>query len=538
MIKACVYGVVLLAITGQAIAAINTNPNNYFCNVVMKARMDANLLPWIYHPTKKINAATLVGTAVGVYQNGQVCHYGYGTTQIGNNTPPDKNTIFEIGSITKTFTATVLAIKALAGQLDSNLPKGAPQLNALVNIQAYNIYAQPGVPKRVILPGIYNQTTYGTLASFFAGFPDAPPGVNYLRYPSSLQAYNQRDFVLKFLNQNLINYQSTIGQYVYSNAAYGFLGELLMTLDYPAATLDWSTPTQFDQWMAKYIYQPLQMTCTSVVVPTHCNKETQGYLIISAQKIIASKPPWPWDPLGPAGNIRSNSANMIYYIQALLGEKHIVDENGQRVASVPPSLTNAMQFTQTQPQPFPIIDSYAKSALSWQVLSNPHFPQAPFKHPWFFKNGATQGFTSVLMLNPKNNIGVIFLFNSYNSLDASLGFRNLSLFATDIINQTPSLYTTTIRFSTTTSTPLLITAKNTPLWQIQPGKQQKIALPATTNTERHILTLTSHGQQCDIQVTEQGKWETLPGCSSFFMLTFPSKKNNGTLQINLTLINR
>lgn len=55
---------------------------------------------------KHRNQLNTVGMTVGIWKDGNSNVYGYGETQKGGGQIPDAHTFFEIGSITKTFTAT------------------------------------------------------------------------------------------------------------------------------------------------------------------------------------------------------------------------------------------------------------------------------------------------------------------------------------------------------------------------------------------------------------------------------------------------
>src|SRR5262245_42193293 len=50
------------------------------------------------------------GAAIAVYYNGQEYFYNYGLANKKNNQPVTKDTIFELASITKIFTTTLLSI--------------------------------------------------------------------------------------------------------------------------------------------------------------------------------------------------------------------------------------------------------------------------------------------------------------------------------------------------------------------------------------------------------------------------------------------
>ena len=60
--------------------------------------------------------------SIGVLKDGQTYTYGYGATQKKNGVLPDANTIFEIGSVSKTFTAQLLAYYVNSGKISLTDP--------------------------------------------------------------------------------------------------------------------------------------------------------------------------------------------------------------------------------------------------------------------------------------------------------------------------------------------------------------------------------------------------------------------------------
>src|SRR5690606_15437675 len=85
--------------------------------------------------------------AIGIINNGKTSSYYYGETEKGSKQLPDENTLFEIGSITKTFTATLLAYFAgqqvldLADPITKYLPDslaGNPDLQKITLTQLAN----------------------------------------------------------------------------------------------------------------------------------------------------------------------------------------------------------------------------------------------------------------------------------------------------------------------------------------------------------------------------------------------------------------
>ena len=64
-----------------------------------------------------IQKGNTVGLSIGILRKGVTHIYNYGETADGNKTMPDADNLFEIGSITKTFTATLLAYYVNEGKV-------------------------------------------------------------------------------------------------------------------------------------------------------------------------------------------------------------------------------------------------------------------------------------------------------------------------------------------------------------------------------------------------------------------------------------
>ena len=69
-----------------------------------------------------------VGLSIGIYDNGQRRFFNFGTTRIDGNTPPTKDTIYEIGPLAKTMTGQLLARAVVEGRasLDDEATKYLP----------------------------------------------------------------------------------------------------------------------------------------------------------------------------------------------------------------------------------------------------------------------------------------------------------------------------------------------------------------------------------------------------------------------------
>ena len=103
------------------------------------AQLDPNVAPVINAFSKQLstdlnNEGLHAGISVAVIKGNQVIWlsaYGYANT--GDNTPADTNTIYRIGSITKTFTATLLMQLVQEGKikLDDPVENYLPEIKNL-----------------------------------------------------------------------------------------------------------------------------------------------------------------------------------------------------------------------------------------------------------------------------------------------------------------------------------------------------------------------------------------------------------------------
>src|SRR5262249_45092444 len=81
------------------------------------------------------------GGALGVLQDGETQTAGYGVTNVENPLPVTPDTLFQIGSITKTFTATAAMRLAEQGRLDLDAPvrRYLPDLRLADDAAAANV---------------------------------------------------------------------------------------------------------------------------------------------------------------------------------------------------------------------------------------------------------------------------------------------------------------------------------------------------------------------------------------------------------------
>jgi serine-type D-Ala-D-Ala carboxypeptidase/endopeptidase len=181
-----------------------------------------------------------VGVAAGVLRGGQTWIMGSGTADPAGPSPPAANTIFEIGSVTKVFTATLLA-----GMVEDGL------LALDDSVQSY-------LPTGVELPVRGRPITLADLATHTAGLPRLPHG---FLLPSVLHRRNPYAwFTVEDLYAGLpaTRLRRAPGDRPrYSNLGYGLLGHVLAL----------RAGRDYEQLVQERICRPLELEDTHVSVP-------------------------------------------------------------------------------------------------------------------------------------------------------------------------------------------------------------------------------------------------------------------------------
>jgi D-alanyl-D-alanine-carboxypeptidase/D-alanyl-D-alanine-endopeptidase len=225
-----------------------------------------------------------VGIAVGVIDRGKTTIYRAGSS--GTSRALDEHTLFEVGSVTKTFTATILASMVLDGSVKLDDPV-ARYLPATVH-----------VPTR---DG--KQITLLDLATQHSGLPRLPTNMN----PSDSDPYAH--YSIHDLYTFLTSYQLTRdpGQsFEYSNLGVALLGDALANRAHAS----------YAHLLQTRVLGPLGMTETAISLSA---SEQQRFAVgHDADNEPVSG--WTFEAIAPAGAIRSTIADMLKYVRCNLGQ--------------------------------------------------------------------------------------------------------------------------------------------------------------------------------------------------------------------------
>lgn len=275
--------------------------------------------------------------------------------------------LFEIGSLTKVFTAILLADLALDGTLALDEP-----LQALL--------------PDVRVPARDGEITLAHLATHSAGLPRLPPGFTRraLRQRANPYAWLREEDVLAALERTRL--RARPGARVrYSNYGYGVLG----------IALSRRSGVPFEQLLERRVLAPLGLRDTGVDVPV-------ARLVGGHSRTGKPVSHWEGGAFAGAGALRSSAADLLRFARACL--KPPAEAPGPAIA-----LTLRPQRR---------LSRVSEIGLAWFLRRLPNGSTLAWH------NGATGGFRTVFGVVPDSQVAVIALANSARSLDR-LGVRLL-----------------------------------------------------------------------------------------------------------------
>lgn len=310
-----------------------------------------------------IQKGNTVGVSIGVLINDQIYKYDYGETMKGNHQLPNANTIYEIGSITKTFTATLLAGLVLQGKCNLDDP--------------VNKYLPDSIP--VLQKGDV-KITLKMLANHTSGLPRIPSDLFKIKNASFSDPYKNYDTVDLYHYLARVKLRTVPGtDYAYSNLGYGLLGTILERI----------SGLSYQDLIRKYICYPLEMEDTRIRLnDTRKNKFATGY---KANGQVAGH--WHFKSQAGCGAIRSTVNDLLKYLKA-----HLTNTTSTR-------LRKAFRLCEK-----PTFDMRTETiGLAWL--------QPDKMTDIWWHNGGTGGFRSYCAYNKNKNVAVVILSNTAISVD-------------------------------------------------------------------------------------------------------------------------
>jgi CubicO group peptidase (beta-lactamase class C family) len=305
-----------------------------------------------------IQQANTVGLSIGVFKNGQVNTYNYGETTRGNNKLPTANSIFELGSLTKTFTATLLAYYANEGKVKLADP--------------ITKYLPDSVAKNPALAGI----TLLMLSNHTSGLPRLPEDF-FSHVTDTLNPHKSYTKQLMFAYLKTCQLKSKPGElYGYSNFGVGLLGVILEKV----------SGKPFEQMVTEIITGPLGMASTV----QHLSPLLNTHFVSVYNEDGNQTPPWDLDAFAAAGALRSSVNDMLLYAKA-------------NMTMADTKLSKAIVLTHQI-----TYDKDTKVGLGWHII-------VANGVNYYFHDGGTGGCSTFLAFNIEKNIAVVVLSNAAES---------------------------------------------------------------------------------------------------------------------------
>ena len=315
------------------------------------------------------------GMAVAVTVNGQAYFFNYGVASREKNTAVSENTVFELGSISKTFAATLAAYAQVQGilSLDDHPGKYLAQLKGSAIDKAslldLGTYSAGGLPLQV--PDEISDMSQ--MMAWFQGWkPDAAPGA-----------------VRRYSNPSI--------------GLFGHVTALAMKSDFAGAA-------------ESALFPQLGLRHTYVRVPAGAQANyAWGYN--KANEAIRVNPGL-FD--AEAYGVKSSAADMLHFVQVNIDPGQLAAPMRRAVQATHVGYFEVGPMVQGlgwEQYPYPVtlerlLDGNSQSMI---MGANPArqfgVPRAPSAPTLFNKTGSTGGFGNYVLFVPEKRIGIVMLAN-------------------------------------------------------------------------------------------------------------------------------
>jgi CubicO group peptidase (beta-lactamase class C family) len=299
------------------------------------------------------------GLTVGILHDGRVETAGYGVTSLETKQPVVPETIFQIGSISKVFTATLVMTLVNEGKLDLDVPV----VTYVPDLPLADDMARRTITVRHLL----------THMGGFYGDRFDDHGIGDDALANAVAAFHD------------LEQQTAPGElWTYCNAGFDLAGR--------AVELILGQP--FEQAMSERVFNPLGLART-----TYFAHEAIRHSVAVGHTQVPNQPariadPWPIPRRSnPAGGITSNVAELLRFARA-----HVQDGELDGVRLLDAESARAMRTTQAQ------ADYRRTRGLGWNLRQAAGLTIA--EH-----NGGTNGFMSRLTTVPERGFAIAILTN-------------------------------------------------------------------------------------------------------------------------------
>lgn len=285
--------------------------------------------------------------------DGNVTYQNYGTFSFTDNRSADENSIFEIGSITKSFTGILMQIL----MNEHGISGDTPVTSYLQDPNALPTFNE-------------TQITFNHLLSHTSSLP---------RLAGNMSPATMDDPYKEYTNEQLYRFLSAVeitrepgSEFEYSNMAYMLLGNLAEKIG----------GAPYDELVQTYITGPLGMESTSRLVT-----DTDRFVAPTASGSVV--PNWNMDHMRGFGELKSSTLDLIRFVKA--GTEHI-------------QYPHQFAFEKSREPVITIQDNF-HMALGWFVATN-------HNDTIVFHGGGTGGYRTFAGYSAVTGISAVVFANS------------------------------------------------------------------------------------------------------------------------------
>jgi len=285
--------------------------------------------------------------AIALVKDGEVTFYGVSKQNDTISPILNQKNTFEIGSVSKGFTATILA-------------------NMVVNKDIKledNVFDYLSTKNK-------RKLNFISLANHTSGLPRLPTNLDLSKVDQSNPYVNYKESNLLEYLEHYSNNKSQQANYVYSNLGAGLLGYSLSQIK----------KVSYGDLLENYIFSKYNMMNSTVNRNNITSHLVEG-LNAKGEKV----PNWDLGVLQGAGAIISNTEDLSKFLTAQF------DESNTELALTRQKTHKA--------------NNNMSIALGWHII------ESESHDDWVWHNGGTGGYTSSIALNTKTKNGIIILSN-------------------------------------------------------------------------------------------------------------------------------
>ena len=296
-----------------------------------------------------------VGISVGFIQNNEEHYTVYGKLSKESQINIDKNSLFEIASITKILTTNLIAQAAIENKIK------------------LDDYIDNYLPSAYVLDkNLKNKIKISDLASHQSGLPDVDFGKLIALNPQQPVSNVTEKTLADIINncRELNDY----GKYRYSTIGYTLLGQILEKV----------YGKSYDEIIREKIIVPLKMKHT-LTKDFNVKNRTTGYNPDGGAQEFFN-----WNITAPAGLVKSDASDMVTYLKAVLNKETEIGK-----AAI---ITEKIFYK----------DEKREMGLGTNIMTDD-------KNTIYMKSGDSMGQSSIICYDRAKTWGIIILLNQRNS---------------------------------------------------------------------------------------------------------------------------